>query len=104
MRHVLAQQTRELGIRAALGADAHRLVRFGLRQGLPLIVPGLFLGLATGYAVGRTISAFVIDVGTGSAVAYLASTTLVCLSSLAACYLPARRVAAVDPMTVLRVE
>jgi predicted permease len=104
MRHVLAQQTRELGIRHALGADAGRLARFGVRQGIPLVVPGLALGLLSGHLIGRALSAALHGLTGVDPMAYIAGTTLVCLASLLACYLPARRVAALDPMTVLRTE
>jgi predicted permease len=104
MRHVLAQQTHEMAVRHALGADSARLIRFGLRQGVPLVGPGMVLGVIAGYVGARSIGAFLFGTGAGDPLVYLAAIALVALTSLLACYLPARRMAAVDPMTVLRVE
>jgi putative ABC transport system permease protein len=58
MSHVLGRQKREFAIRHALGADTGRLVRFGVGQGMVLVLPGLAVGILGGALVGRTISSF----------------------------------------------
>lgn len=104
LHHLLRRQTRDLAIRAALGADAARLVRFALRQAMPLVLPGLVVGTAAGYAIGRMLSGFLFGVGAGDPAAHASAVAVVGAVALAACWLPARRVAAVDPMVVLRRE
>jgi ABC-type antimicrobial peptide transport system permease subunit len=104
LAHLLAQRTREFGIRSALGAGRAQLVRLSLRQGLRLVAPGLLCGVLLAQLVARTIAGLLYDLSPSDALTYVAATLVVCGSSLAACYLPARRAARVDPMTVLRLE
>jgi predicted permease len=104
MSHVLARQRREFAIRHALGADTRRLVRYGVSQGLVLVLPGLAGGILGGALVGRTISAFLFGLSTADPLAYLTATCVVLLTCLLACYLPVRHVAHADPIEALRVE
>jgi putative ABC transport system permease protein len=104
MSHVLARQKREFAIRHALGADTGRLVRYGVRQGLVLVLPGLAGGILGGALVGRTISAFLFGLSAADPLAYVIATSVVLLTCLLACYLPVRHVAHADPIEALRVE
>jgi putative ABC transport system permease protein len=104
MSHVLARQKREFAIRLALGADTGRLVRFGVGQGLVLVLPGLAAGTLGGALVGRTISAYLFGLSAADPLAYLSATSVVLLACLVACYLPVRHVAHGDPIEALRVE
>ena len=104
MSHVLGRQKREFAIRHALGADTGRLVRFGVGQGLVLVLPGLALGTLAGALIGRTISAFLFGLSAADPFAYVTATSVVSLTCLLACYLPVRHVAHGDPIEALRVE
>jgi predicted permease len=104
MSHVLARQRREFAIRLALGADTRRLVRFGVSQGLVLVLPGLAAGILGGALVGRTISSFLFGLSAADPLAYLVSTSVVLMTCLLACYLPVRHIAFADPIEALRVE
>jgi putative ABC transport system permease protein len=104
MSHVLARQKREFAIRHALGADTRRLVRFGVSQGLVLVLPGMAAGLLAGGLVGRTISAFLFGLSAADPLAYATATAVVSLTCLLACYLPVRHIAHGDPIEALRVE
>jgi predicted permease len=104
LAHLLAQQTREFGIRHALGATGHDLIRESLGRGLRLVVPGIVAGVLVGQALARAIGAFLYDLSPSDALTYAVAVLVVSCTSLAACYVPARRAARVDPMTVLRRE
>jgi predicted permease len=104
MRHVLAQQRRELGIRLALGADVAGLVGFALRQSVPLVVPGLTLGVLAGYLTGRLVSTTIFGIKEPEILTPIVGGGAVALAAALACYLPSRKAASIDPMTVLRTE
>ena len=97
-------QTREIGIRLALGAQPTQVVGLVLKKGMRLVLAGIAIGLLTSYVVTRLIASevwgvSVTDPSTFGAVAFL---TLVI--GLVACLLPARRASLVDPMVALRYE
>ena len=94
----------EIGIRMALGADAGKVSRMVLGQGMRPVAIGLLLGLAAALALGRLLGALLYEIQPGNPVV-LAGVALVLGSAAAlACYIPARRATAVDPATVLRYE
>jgi putative ABC transport system permease protein len=102
--YVVAQRTREIGIRAALGAQPRELKKLFLRQGLALGAVGAVLGLAAAAALGRSMSTLLFGVEPLDPVAYLAALAVVVLATALATYVPARRAAAVDPMSTLKAE
>jgi putative ABC transport system permease protein len=104
MSHVLGRQKREFAIRHALGADTGRLVRFGVGQGMVLVLPGLAVGILGGALVGRTISSFLFGLSAADPLAYVTATSVVLLTCVLACYLPVRHIAYGDPIEALRVE
>jgi putative ABC transport system permease protein len=96
------QQTIELGVRLALGAQPAHLVRRVLAQGLKLALFGSLLGLA-GYALlSGYLKTLVYGRSVLDPVAMVAATLLVCLAAMAASYVPARKASRVDPVTALR--
>ncbi|HKD60929.1 MAG TPA: FtsX-like permease family protein [Terracidiphilus sp.] len=88
----------------ALGATRERVVRMILREGIVLAACGLVLGLIGAYFVGRAMRSTLFGVGTIDVSAFSAVGAVLLLSALVACYFPARRAAAVEPMKALRIE
>jgi len=101
---LVARRTRELGVRAALGAHASDIHELVLRDGARLVLPGLALGLALAYAVTRLLDSQLHGVRAGDPVSYAAAALLLSLSAALASWLPARRAARVPPMVALRSE
>jgi putative ABC transport system permease protein len=102
--HGVVQRTRELGIRAALGANAWQLLGLVLGQGLALIALGLATGLAGSIALLRLLRSFLFGVGSADPATLAAVAGIMAIVALAACYLPARQATRVDPLTALKTE
>jgi putative ABC transport system permease protein len=99
-----AQRTREIGVRVALGAQRHDVLRLILRQGVLLGGAGVILGLAGAAALTNFLASLVFGISTSDPTTYLAVTVLLFSVALLACYVPARRAMRVDPMIALRYE
>ena len=104
MAFAVGQRLHEIGVRMALGATRERVVRMILREGFVLACSGLLLGLVGAYFVGRAMRSTLYGVGTVDVSAFCAVGAILLLSALVACYFPARRAAAVEPMRALRTE
>ena len=100
----VAQRTHELGIRAALGADAKNLVSLVLGGGLTLTVMGLIIGVAGSLAMTRLLASLLFGVEARDPLTMVAAAITLILLSLMACYIPARRATRVDPTVALRHE
>lgn len=106
----VAQRTRELGIRIALGAPQSGILKLVLRQGMALVVYGLAGGLLLGFALTRVLTSSVFEgtllfgVSTTDAVTFAGVTILLAFVALVACYIPALRATRVDPVVALRRE
>jgi putative ABC transport system permease protein len=98
----VAQRERELGIRQALGADRRDIVSLVVGQGLRMTSVGMALGLVGAVALTRYLSAMLFEVGARDLSVFGAVAALLLTVALAACYLPARRASAVDPIAALR--
>lgn len=98
------QQTREIGLRMALGAQRGDVMRLILAQGLRLTVVGLGLGILAALALMRVLVSLLFDVRAYDPSTYTAVTLLLTAVALLACYIPARRAMRVDPMVALRYD
>lgn len=98
------QRTREIGIRMALGADKGRILRQVLGQGMVLTLAGLAAGLVASLFLTRFLRGMLYGVGTADWVTFAGVSLLLCVVAFLACFVPARRAAAVDPMQALRTE
>jgi predicted permease len=100
----VATRRRELGIRAALGADRARLRAAVINEGLWLIAGGTALGLVLALALGRAVGALLVGVQPHDAIALGVAATLVSGIGLVACWWPAQRAANANPMDTLRAD
>jgi putative ABC transport system permease protein len=100
----VAQRTQELGIRAALGASKGVLLRMVLGHGLILAVAGLALGIGGSLALTRWLATLLFNVKPNDPLTLGLASALLALVALLACYVPARRAAAMDPLAALRCE
>ncbi len=102
--YAVSQRSRELALRMALGARAGNVKRMVLRQGLVLSGIGVIIGLGLAFGLTRLMTGLLYGVSPWDPVSFLAVAAGLSGVALAATYLPARRAARVDPMTVLRAE
>ena len=100
----VAHRSREFGIRLAVGADPRALVQLVLIEGAMLAGLGVVLGIAGAVVVTRWITTLLYDVSPTDPVVLVALPLGLAAIALAACYVPARRAARSDPLTVLRAE
>jgi ABC-type antimicrobial peptide transport system permease subunit len=98
------QRTHEIGIRMALGAGKGNIFRQVLGRGLRLAGFGLVLGLMISFALTRYLRGMLYGVGTADWLTFVMVAILLCIITLIACFVPARRAASVDPMQALRTE
>jgi len=102
LSYTVAQRTRELGIRLALGADRKRLVRMVLGRSLAMLGGGVAFGLTAALIVSQSIASLFYGIEETAPLLFSAAAVLMIGTGLAAAYLPARRAARVDPLTALR--
>ena len=98
----VAQRTREIGIRVALGAQSGEVLGLMLRQGMILAGIGLLVGLPVSFIVGKLISGFLLGAGAADPLVFVGAAASLVLVTLVASYVPARRASRVDPMVALR--
>jgi len=104
MAYAVAQRTREMGIRMALGARPRDVLALVIRQGMRLAAIGIVLGLAGSFAATRVLTSLLYGVTPTDPVTLTSVAILLALVALLACWLPARRATRVDPTVALRVE
>jgi predicted permease len=104
LAYSVKQRTAEIGVRIALGASRGRILGMILRQGLELTLTGLMLGLASALALTRVLASSLYGVTAFDPITFATVPALLLLVTVAACLIPARRAASVDPMRTLRYE
>ena len=102
--HSVAQRTREIGVRVAVGAGARDIRRLIVGDGLRPVAVGLAGGLVAALAVNRLIQSQLVGVSPFDPIVLLSTAALLVLVALVACRIPVRRALRVDPAVTLRHE
>ena len=104
LAYSVAQRTRELGVRMALGAQPWDVLRLIMSNGLRLTIFGTLIGLACGLAGARAISSLLFGVRPTDIPTFFSVCGVLMAAALCASYIPARRAVQVDPIVALRYE
>ncbi len=104
LAYAVSRRTQEIGIRMALGAQTGDVLRLVGREGLVLAAAGIGVGLAGALALTRLMSSLLFGVSPTDPITFAAVPAMLAAVALAACYLPARRAARVDPTVALRYD
>ena len=104
MAYSVRRRTREIGTRVALGADRGDIIRLVMREGGTITAAGVIVGLVTGLIAARSLSAILYGVPPADPVSLVAAATVLALTGLAACCVPALRASRVDPAWTLTTE
>jgi predicted permease len=104
MAYSVAQRSREMGIRIALGAHPADVLRLVLAQGTKLALAGLLIGIAAAFGLTRLMAGLLFGVHAADPLTFAGVSVLLGLVTLFACYVPARRAMRVDPIVALRHE
>jgi putative ABC transport system permease protein len=102
--YTVARRTHEIGVRVALGAQSRDVLGLVVRHGMTLTLAGVALGLAAAFGLTRLMASLLYGVTVTDPLTFVAIPLLLSLVALAACLVPARRAAKVDPMVALRYE
>src|SRR5256714_5997250 len=102
--YTVEQRTGEIGVRMALGAQTHDVLRLIVNQGMRPVIFGLVAGLAAALVLGRLISSQLYQTSAHNPLLLAATMSILGVAALLACVLPARRAAMVDPAQALRAE
>src|SRR5581483_4809801 len=100
----VSQRTQEIGVRMAIGAWPHEILRMVLGQGMVLTAFGLALGVVGALALARMLQGLLFAVEPTDPATFVAVAAVLAIAAVAACYIPARRAARIEPMTALRCE
>jgi putative ABC transport system permease protein len=104
MSYTVAERVPEIGVRLALGADPHGILRMIVGDGMRLTVPAVLTGVAAAFAVTRLAGALLFDVSPTDPATYATVVAAIAAVALLACYVPARRASRVDPLVAIRAE
>ncbi len=104
LSYIVSQQTRDIGVRLALGATSDGIVREILARGLRPAIVGIAVGLGLVVALGRLIAGMLYEVSPVDPVTLVLAPAFLLAIATLACYVPARRATRVDPMVALRTE
>jgi predicted permease len=104
MSYSVAQQTREIGIRMALGAQRSDVLRMTIKQGLKLVGLGLLIGLAAAFILTRVMATLLFGISATDPLTFLTISLVLLLVAMLASYIPSVRAMRVDPMVALRYQ
>jgi putative ABC transport system permease protein len=104
LSYTVQARTQEVGLRVALGAQPSTIARMFLAQGVALSLAGIAVGLATALAGSRLMASLLYGVSSRDPGVFVGAAVALLTIALLACWLPARRAAAVDPLVALRAE
>jgi ABC-type antimicrobial peptide transport system permease subunit len=104
MSYSVTQRTQEIGVRVAVGAQRGQVAWLVLRRGLRQLLIGLAIGLLSAWALSIVMADLLVEVRPGDPGTLIAIAILISVVSIAACLIPARRAARVDPVIALRAE
>jgi len=104
MSCAVTERVHEIGVRTALGAQRRDIFRLFVLSGMRLAAIGLVVGTAAAFLATRAMTSLLFGVSSSDPVTYLVIAALLALAAFAACYVPARRALAVDPIVALRCE
>jgi ABC-type antimicrobial peptide transport system permease subunit len=104
LSYAVAQRTREIGIRAALGSSRGALVRLVTIEGLQLVAAGVFVGLSGGLVVTRLMEFMLYGVSPLDAITWVGASALMAAAAMLAAAIPAYRASRVDPLIAMRAE
>jgi predicted permease len=102
--HATSSRTQEIGVRMALGANTRHIMMLVMKRGLWQVIAGLALGLGAAFPVARLMASLPIGVLPSDPRVFLVVATVLATVGLFACWLPARRAAALDPVKAIRYE
>jgi len=104
LSYVVAERTREIGVRMALGATSASVRRLVVSQGVKVVLSGVVLGVAAAIASTRLLSSLLYDVRAIDPAVFVAMSLLMLAIGMLASYMPARRASRVDPIESLRAD
>jgi len=104
LSYSVSQQTREIGIRMAMGAQTSSVLNLVVKQGMRLAIIGLVAGLVIAFVAMRFMSSLLFGISAHDPLIFGGVTLVLALAAVLACYIPARRAAHVDPLVALRYE
>lgn len=104
LAYSVSLRTREIGLRMALGATPRGVLKLVVGEGMVVVMIGVGIGLVGGLAIGRVVSSLVFGVTVHDPATFAGVATILAVVALAACVIPARRAARVNPMIALRHE
>jgi len=104
MSYTVAQQTREIGIRIALGAKRGDVLKMTVKQAIKLVGLGLAIGLPSAFILTRVMSTLLFGISATDPITFLGISLVVLAVALLASYIPALRATKVDPMIALRAQ
>jgi ABC-type antimicrobial peptide transport system permease subunit len=104
LSYVVAERTREIGVRMALGATSTQVRRMVVAQGSRVVVVGIAIGVAAALAATRALGSLLFGVAPVDPATFVAMSAVMIVIGLLASYLPARRASSIDPIESLRSE
>ncbi|HEY9225733.1 MAG TPA: FtsX-like permease family protein, partial [Gemmatimonadaceae bacterium] len=104
VHYAVAERTREIGVRVALGATPAEVLALVIRQGMRMPAIGIVIGLASSAGLTRLLSHLLFNVGATDPVTFAGVGLVLAVVAAVACYFPARRATRVDPVRALRQE